>query len=428
MAPNSRLEEKLRKLGLKSDDNAASRSSPASKSKCCFRVYFPMPPYDGLHFNALRSGSGYNFTGQLLGVGGKQLQRIKQESSARVEVVNAQGNLNGAHPDPLDPGLHALITADSLGKLQKAAEMVWELLQPANARFQPIEATPGGSVRLIVGQQGKPLGTGAGSTTPSPAATPIAPGKLKACSMSKAAEAAGRSASASPALTPMTPAAAANNHTFAASQSSSCSRRSCSPQPRRADDTSSSKFTRSCSSNLSRDSSSIQAALFGSPQDAFALPPATLQSQSGVGRRVSFDSTPGPSDQTASSTSGRQIITGADPAVGRSDAASRSGTSRTAEQQESGMTVGSAHSTCDFQPPTPTAQQTRSGAGLAASVAAPAAPAAGSAVALHFCRPSEHSSTGNVSLPSSLMQDLDIAADETLPRSAQNSNAGVLPA
>lgn len=52
--------------------------------------------------------------GQLLGVGGKQLQRIKQESTARVEVVNAQGNLKGAHPDPLDPGLHALITADSL--------------------------------------------------------------------------------------------------------------------------------------------------------------------------------------------------------------------------------------------------------------------------------------------------------------------------
>jgi hypothetical protein len=93
--------------------------------------------------------------GQLLGVGGRQLQRIKQESNARVEVVNAQGNLNGelclpstwlgtwlgthtrrssssstlcqplktpacthpppgAHPDPLDKQLHAHITADSL--------------------------------------------------------------------------------------------------------------------------------------------------------------------------------------------------------------------------------------------------------------------------------------------------------------------------
>lgn len=52
--------------------------------------------------------------GQLLGVGGKQLQKIKQESNARVEVVNAYGNLHGLHPDPLDEDLHALITADCL--------------------------------------------------------------------------------------------------------------------------------------------------------------------------------------------------------------------------------------------------------------------------------------------------------------------------
>lgn len=56
--------------------------------------------------------------GQLLGVGGKQLQRIKQESAARVEVVNRCGNLNGAHPDPLDPQLHAFISADSLVRNQ----------------------------------------------------------------------------------------------------------------------------------------------------------------------------------------------------------------------------------------------------------------------------------------------------------------------
>jgi hypothetical protein len=59
-------------------------------------------------------GGGAALQGQLLGVGGKQLQRIKQESAARVEVVNRCGNLNGAHPDPLDPELHALISADSL--------------------------------------------------------------------------------------------------------------------------------------------------------------------------------------------------------------------------------------------------------------------------------------------------------------------------
>jgi hypothetical protein len=52
--------------------------------------------------------------GQLLGIGGKQLQRIKQESAARLQVNNAEGNLNGSHPDPLDPNLHALITADSV--------------------------------------------------------------------------------------------------------------------------------------------------------------------------------------------------------------------------------------------------------------------------------------------------------------------------
>jgi hypothetical protein len=52
--------------------------------------------------------------GQLLGIGGKQLQRIKQESSARLQVNNAEGNLNGSHPDPLDPNLHALISADSV--------------------------------------------------------------------------------------------------------------------------------------------------------------------------------------------------------------------------------------------------------------------------------------------------------------------------
>lgn len=52
--------------------------------------------------------------GLLLGVGGRQLQKIKQESNARVEVVNAYGNLHGLHPDPLDEDLHALITADSM--------------------------------------------------------------------------------------------------------------------------------------------------------------------------------------------------------------------------------------------------------------------------------------------------------------------------
>jgi hypothetical protein len=31
-----------------------------------------------------------------------------------LQVVNAYGNLNGTHPDPLDEDLHALVTADSM--------------------------------------------------------------------------------------------------------------------------------------------------------------------------------------------------------------------------------------------------------------------------------------------------------------------------
>lgn len=172
--------------GLSQEDSAGSAScSPAAAKKKLlhFRVFFPLPPFEGIHFNALKAGKNlYNFTvrtcppkqgpcsmalcwcadkcvfcrdaallnssaqvhrqsgamrvrqvpmsltvashhaamllqGLLLGVGGKQLQKIKQESNARVEVVNAQGNLNGTHPDPLDADLHALITADSLVRL-----------------------------------------------------------------------------------------------------------------------------------------------------------------------------------------------------------------------------------------------------------------------------------------------------------------------
>jgi hypothetical protein len=58
--------------------------------------------------------------GQLLGVGGATLRRIKQQSGTKIEVMDANGNLNGAHPDPLDPELHVLIVADtqvSLGLL-----------------------------------------------------------------------------------------------------------------------------------------------------------------------------------------------------------------------------------------------------------------------------------------------------------------------
>lgn len=169
-----------------------------------------------------------------------------QVSSARLEVVNANGNLNGAHPDPLDETLHARIEADSLvscctalcdgglrggrgryhvqaaltegapvgsagladvqrtvcarihsshwslfcpalsactfdrpvlhspasckpltglscpvhpapftipqAKLQKAADMVCQVLSPSNASFEPLRVEPGGSARLTVVQ------------------------------------------------------------------------------------------------------------------------------------------------------------------------------------------------------------------------------------------------------------------------------------
>jgi hypothetical protein len=193
-----------------------------------YDVFFPLPPFAGLQFNALKAGAqGYNFTvggraqayrqrqscsdriqlwpsttlprdcsacsvlrctpvlhalpplqGQLLGVGGKQLQRIKEESRARVEVVNATGNLNGAHPDPLDTSLHAHITADGLAKLQKAVHMVWELLSPVNASFEPIHVVPGGSARLTVSQASRAAAAAAaagGGSAGAPAS--VAPGK-----------------------------------------------------------------------------------------------------------------------------------------------------------------------------------------------------------------------------------------------------------
>lgn len=51
--------------------------------------------------------------GQLLGTAGQSLQQIQRESGARVEVQNSEGNLKGAHPDPLDRDVFALISADS---------------------------------------------------------------------------------------------------------------------------------------------------------------------------------------------------------------------------------------------------------------------------------------------------------------------------
>lgn len=93
--------------GLSAEDAPSPASAPAKtkdatkkKPHLTFRIYFPLPPFDtSIHFNALKAGHGtFNFTGALLGPGGKILQSVKQQSNARVELVNARGNLHGLHP------------------------------------------------------------------------------------------------------------------------------------------------------------------------------------------------------------------------------------------------------------------------------------------------------------------------------------------
>jgi len=52
--------------GLSAEDatsSSAPRSPAVSKKKLTFRIYFPLPPFDGVTFNALKAGnSAYNFT------------------------------------------------------------------------------------------------------------------------------------------------------------------------------------------------------------------------------------------------------------------------------------------------------------------------------------------------------------------------------
>lgn len=45
--------------------SGASRSRGGSKpkTKLTFRIFFPLPPFEGIHFTALKAGQGaYNFT------------------------------------------------------------------------------------------------------------------------------------------------------------------------------------------------------------------------------------------------------------------------------------------------------------------------------------------------------------------------------
>ena len=50
----------------------------------------------------------------MLGHGGLTLQKVQRQSGCKIELHDAQGNLNGAHPAVNNPELHALVIADSL--------------------------------------------------------------------------------------------------------------------------------------------------------------------------------------------------------------------------------------------------------------------------------------------------------------------------
>lgn len=138
MSQESRLERKLRQLGINS----------ANSKKLQFRVYFPRPPYGRVEYTAAKQGEGLNFVGQLLGHGGCTLKRIQTESGTRVEVHDSKGNLNGTHPSYTDPSLHAVVFADNREKLNKAVRMIAGVLQPLDATFEKFEVVPGGSALL----------------------------------------------------------------------------------------------------------------------------------------------------------------------------------------------------------------------------------------------------------------------------------------
>ena len=94
-------------------------------ARLTFKLYFPHSPHPaGVTYRSLRSGSSkdgglvqYNFCGQLLGPCGATMRTIQKESGAYIELGRGSGNLLGAHPDPSDSTLHALISADSAVRL-----------------------------------------------------------------------------------------------------------------------------------------------------------------------------------------------------------------------------------------------------------------------------------------------------------------------
>jgi hypothetical protein len=91
-----------------------AQAGPVShKTRLTFKLYFPRAPYNGAQYHAAFSNGLFNFVGLVLGHQGATIKEIQQESCCRVELHDNHGNLNGDHPSPADPSLHAIVMADS---------------------------------------------------------------------------------------------------------------------------------------------------------------------------------------------------------------------------------------------------------------------------------------------------------------------------
>eukprot|EP01023_Acetabularia_acetabulum_P060467 TRINITY_DN7269_c0_g1_i2.p1 TRINITY_DN7269_c0_g1~~TRINITY_DN7269_c0_g1_i2.p1 ORF type:complete len:554 (-),score=105.18 TRINITY_DN7269_c0_g1_i2:2695-4356(-) len=137
----SHLQKKLRELGLSAEGGTTGK-------KCTFKLFFPRPPHEGVEYKAAKCAEGYNFVGLVLGHGGSTLQKVQKATGAKIEIHDQTGNLNGSHPDLLDPSVHAYIITDTPGKLEKASRMIADTLQPVNGKFQPFVIKPGGAATL----------------------------------------------------------------------------------------------------------------------------------------------------------------------------------------------------------------------------------------------------------------------------------------
>lgn len=146
--PNAALERKLRELGL-AGHGPAGAAAKRGGPKVSFRLYFPRAPYGAAIYAAARTKDDLlNFTGLVLGHHGATIQRLQRRSGCKIEVHGKDGNLNGDHPSPADPCLHAYIQGDSKEQLEKAVGLLLEVLSPTNARYAPVRVAAGGSAVL----------------------------------------------------------------------------------------------------------------------------------------------------------------------------------------------------------------------------------------------------------------------------------------